>query len=293
MTPRPARWSWRAGCGRGRSRPALRRAPARAAGTPGSAECHERRGLPLSRNLPSVMSAVGAERANGLTVEQEEAVRRREGDLFLDAGAGSGKTTVLVERFARAVVEDGVEPTAILTITFTDKAAAEMRERIRKRLRRVGASEAARATENAFISTIHGFCARVLRAHALAAGVDPGFRVLDELEAGQLADAAFEAALVDAVENLPGALTLAASYGRWDLRGAIEGVYAELRSRGQSRPWLPAIPPAPDLDPLRDEIQAAADSLAVELREVREPSIRVEHALDRLERVETVVSRGD
>jgi len=165
-------------------------------------------GLSLSGDLSRVMTVVGSEPVNGFTDEQDAAIRRRAGDLFLDAAAGSGKTTVLVERFTRGVVDDGLHPAGILTITFTDKAAAEMRERIRKRLRRVGASEAARATENAFISTIHGFCVRVLRAHALAAGVDPGFRVLDELEAGQLADAAFEAALVDAVENLPGALTL-------------------------------------------------------------------------------------
>ena len=98
------------------------------------------------------------------------------GDLLLDAGAGSGKTSVLVERFVRSVLEDGVDVGAILTITFTEKAAAEMRDRIRRRLRELGADEAARATEGAFISTIHGFCARVLRAHALAAGLDPRVR---------------------------------------------------------------------------------------------------------------------
>ncbi|HLY50977.1 MAG TPA: UvrD-helicase domain-containing protein [Solirubrobacteraceae bacterium] len=239
------------------------------------------------------MSALGAERANGLTVEQEEAVRRREGDLFLDAGAGSGKTTVLVERFARAVVEDGVEPTAILTITFTDKAAAEMRERIRGRLRELDAIEAARATENAFISTIHGFCARVLRAHALSAGIDPTFRVLDELESGQLAEAAFEAALIDAVENLPGALTLTAGYGRWDLRGAVTAAYHELRSRGETEPRLPPIPAALELDPLRAELQTAANELAIELREVPEPSSRVLEALDRLASVDAVVDPED
>jgi ATP-dependent helicase/nuclease subunit A len=57
------------------------------------------------------------------TPEQIEAIGRREGDLFLDAAAGSGKTAVLVERFVQAVLQDGVEVGAILTITFTDKAA--------------------------------------------------------------------------------------------------------------------------------------------------------------------------
>ena len=69
-------------------------------------------------------------------------------------------------------------------ITFTEKAAAELRDRIRARLRELGALDAARATEGAFISTIHGFCARVLRAEALAAGLDPEFEVLDEVAAG-------------------------------------------------------------------------------------------------------------
>ena len=79
------------------------------------------------------MSVTGVEAMNGFTPEQWEAIERRGGALFLDAGAGSGKTSVLVERFARGVLEDGLDPAAILTITFTDKAAAEMRERIRAR----------------------------------------------------------------------------------------------------------------------------------------------------------------
>ena len=116
---------------------------------------------------------------HAFTAEQLVAIERREGDLLLDAGAGSGKTSVLVERFVRSVLEDELEVGAILTITFTEKAAAEMRERIRGRLRELDADEAARATDGAFISTIHGFCARVLRAHALAAGLDPAFVVLD------------------------------------------------------------------------------------------------------------------
>ncbi|HTX31984.1 MAG TPA: UvrD-helicase domain-containing protein [Solirubrobacteraceae bacterium] len=222
---------------------------------------------------------------NGFTSEQREAIRRREGDLFLDAGAGSGKTSVLVERFARGVVEDGLDPAAILTITFTEKAAAEMRERIRLRLRELGAPEAARATEGAFISTIHGFCARVLRTHALAVGIDPAFAVLDELEAGRLADGAFEAALIHVAEDVPGALELIAGYGRFGLRGAIQAIHDELRSRGERPPRLPALPRGPALEPLRERWQDVADRLLGELREVPEPSPRVIQAVERLARV--------
>ncbi len=83
------------------------------------------------------------------TPEQAEAVRRRSGDLLLAAAAGSGKTSVLVERFVRAVLDDGIAPTAILAITFTEKAAGELRARVRARFAELGAREAARETEGA------------------------------------------------------------------------------------------------------------------------------------------------
>src|ERR1700748_2527621 len=84
--------------------------------------------------------AAGAGPDRSWTAEQLAAIERREGDLLLDAGAGSGKTSVLVERFVRSVLEDEIEVGAILTITFTEKAAAEMRERIRRRLREIAAT---------------------------------------------------------------------------------------------------------------------------------------------------------
>ncbi len=192
------------------------------------------------------------------TPEQRAAIERRSGDLLLDASAGSGKTSVLVERFVRAVVEDGVDVAAILTITFTEKAAAELRERIRGRLRELGLIEAARATEGAFISTIHGFCARILRTHALAAGLDPDFTVLDQPEAERLADAAFDVALDGLAQDEPGGIDLIAAYGSEPLRGAIIGIYRELRARGELHPALPPLGPAPDLELLREQLAQAA-----------------------------------
>ncbi len=177
-----------------------------------------------------------------LTSEQRRAVAVRKGDLLLDASAGSGKTSVLVERFARAVVQDGVDVEAMLAITFTEKAAAELRDRIRSRLRALGAGDLARATEGAFISTIHGFCARVLSAHALTVGIDPEFAVLDEPDARGLGLAAFEDALGEIAGGGHEATELIASYRPDQLRGAILGCYAELRSRGQREPRLPPFP---------------------------------------------------
>jgi ATP-dependent helicase/nuclease subunit A len=221
------------------------------------------------------------------TAEQLYAIQRREGDLLLDASAGSGKTSVLVERFVRAVLEDDVAVEAILTITFTEKAAAEMRDRIRARLRVLGANGAARATEAAFISTIHGFCARVLRAHALTAGIDPLFTILDEPEAGRLADAAFDEALEDLARNVPGGVELIAAYTPGTLRAGITATYVELRSRGELEPALPPLAPlsAAELTRARDELADAAATAAAELGAIATTSTRVEQASERLDRV--------
>jgi ATP-dependent helicase/nuclease subunit A len=217
------------------------------------------------------------------TGEQLEAIERREGDLLLDAGAGSGKTSVLVERFVRAVLEDGIDVSAILTITFTEKAAAELRDRIRARLRKLGAVEAAHATEGAFISTIHGFCARVLRSHALAAGLDPQFAVLDRYQSEPLAAVAFDDALDELARTVEGAVDLIATYGPGALRAAIIATYAQLRSSGQSLPSLPAVP-EPALGSAAAELAAAAASAGRELGAIAAPGAKVLEAIERVGR---------
>jgi ATP-dependent helicase/nuclease subunit A len=175
-----------------------------------------------------------------LTEEQEQAVARRGEPLLLAAGAGSGKTSVLVERFVRAVREDGVAPGKILAITFTERAAGELRERVRARLLELGEREAARDSEAAFVSTFHGFCARLLRVHPLPAGLDPEFEILDESFAGRLRARAFGIALRDFLAGEQSeAVDLVAAYGADRLQSMVEGVYAELRSRGRRRPILP------------------------------------------------------
>jgi ATP-dependent helicase/nuclease subunit A len=147
--------------------------------------------VPTDTPLPAVLTDL----RSALTTEQEEAAARRHGPLLLAAGAGSGKTSVLVERFVRAVREDGIAPGRILAITFTERAAAELRGRVRVRLLELGEREAARDTEGAPIGTFHGFCARLLRLHALSAGLDPDFVILDEPGAARLRLLAFRHAL--------------------------------------------------------------------------------------------------
>ncbi|HEX5851804.1 MAG TPA: UvrD-helicase domain-containing protein, partial [Solirubrobacteraceae bacterium] len=176
-----------------------------------------------------------------LTDEQEQAVARRGEPLLLSAAAGSGKTSVLVERFVTAVREDGVAPGRILAITFTERAAGELRERVRARFLELGEREAARDTEAAFVGTFHGFCARLLRAHPLMAGLDPDFTILDEGLAGRLRDRAFSLALRDFVhEERPAAVDLLATYGVDRAHGMIAAVHAQLRSQGQRLPRLPS-----------------------------------------------------
>jgi ATP-dependent helicase/nuclease subunit A len=226
------------------------------------------------------------------TPEQRAAIERRDGDLLLAASAGSGKTAVLVERFVRGVLEDGIDVSAILTITFTEKAAAEMRDRIRVRLRELGARDEARATEGAFISTIHGFCARVLRTHALLAGIDPAFSVLDEAQSRRIARTAFDGALEELALAEEGVRELIAAHGPAVLRGAIGDIYSELRSRGELEPGLPPVPPAADIEGPREGLRQAASELALELGAINSGA-RVLEALDRLGRCDQVVAAAE
>src|ERR1700761_1504234 len=113
-------------------------------------------------------------------------------DTCVVAGPGSGQTTVLVEYFAR-LVASGVDPLRILAITFTEKAAANMRAKLAKEF----ADDAgARAQfERAWVFTIHGFCARLLREQAVWAGVDPEFVIADEHDALRMQQESLGAAM--------------------------------------------------------------------------------------------------
>jgi ATP-dependent exoDNAse (exonuclease V) beta subunit len=212
--------------------------------------------------------------AGELTPEQEQAVSRRAESLAVSAAAGSGKTSVLVERFVRAVREDGIAPGRILAITFTERAAGELRARVRARLLELGERQAARDTEAAFVGTFHGFCARLLRAHPLAAGLDPDFEVVDEGRAARLRVLAFQEAVRGFVADGDGgdgderaeAVDLLAAYGIDRVRSMLERCYLELRSTGQRFPRLPRAALAPDAEP-RDVDAARACELLDELLE--------------------------
>jgi len=218
------------------------------------------------------------------TDEQRRAIERRDGGLLVAAGAGSGKTSVLVERIAAAVVDDGCAIDEILAITFTEKAAAELKARVRERFAAAGLHAEARAAEGAFISTIHGFCSQLLRAHALAAGIDPEYRVLDQLEADRLGGEAFDGALAEFLHDSAGAdrLRLVAAYTPDRLAAMTRTAYGHLRSRGQEAPELPEIePPTGGGEPER--VVATARAALAELAAAGD-GMRVVEARERLER---------
>lgn len=115
------------------------------------------------------------------TDQQIDAIQAKETLHVVSAGAGSGKTTVIVERILR-LAEGGEGPDRLLAITFTEKGAAELKRRLVTAFEEAGRESERREAEAAYISTIHGFCARLLREWPVEARVDPGFGILDPIE---------------------------------------------------------------------------------------------------------------
>ena len=108
---------------------------------------------------------------DGLNPAQRDAVTHGDGPLLVLAGAGSGKTRVIAHRIASLVLHRGEDPSRIVAVTFTNKAAREMRSRAERLLGKAGLG--------AWIGTFHAFCLRILRSEGRAAGLEPGFDVYD------------------------------------------------------------------------------------------------------------------
>ena len=195
--------------------------------------------------------------------EQQAAAIAARGQVFVSAGAGTGKTTVLVERFVEAVCERGIDVQSMLVITYTERAAGELRGRIRARLHELGRHGLARSLDGAWISTIHGFCLRLLKSHPFAAGLDPRFRVLDDSQGRIVRGEAFEAALNEfCADDHPERLQLLATYGAGGLRRMLTTVYETLRSAGRDLEL--ELEQRADLQVRLDELAEAATCLAAD-----------------------------
>lgn len=159
-----------------------------------------------------------------LMPQQLQVVKTLDRPLFVSAGAGSGKTFTLTRRIVYALSPESgpfVEHLdQVLAITFTKDAAAEIRDRVRRALIDEGMDEEALTVDDAWISTIHGMCSRILRAHALELGIDPEFTVLTDTD--ELMDQAVEhvlgrATAPDAAPEL--AASLKALYAWYPMAG--------------------------------------------------------------------------
>lgn len=151
------------------------------------------------------------------------AIDRLGEDACIVAGPGSGKTTVLVERYKQLVHDRGILASRILAITFTEKAASNMRDKLAKQLNE--------QLDSANVSTVHGFCYRLIREHAIEAGVDPGASILDEGKGTLLRSECLEQALDQFLAEQPDAAhSLIRALGT-DISG-LQEAYDAIRSAG-------------------------------------------------------------
>ncbi len=238
--------------------------------------------------------------AREFTAEQNRAIETLGDDVVVAAGAGSGKTGVLVERFVRIIThtlsnalppeqQAGVEN--ILVITFTEKATKEMKRRIVAELNRHRLVAERRQVETAYISTIHGFCSRLLQENPFEAGVDPEFRVLDEKQSRQLLRQAFDQVIARAYAHSNAEIVALLEAGQTErqygdtgeplqaLAEGVEAVLGKLRGAGRSRHDLEAhwraglnatltaseSPVWTLLAPLHRELQAVRETLEMAL----------------------------
>jgi ATP-dependent helicase/nuclease subunit A len=184
--------------------------------------------------------------------------------IVVSAGAGSGKTRVLAERFVDLVLRgeadgDSTSMRSVLLITFTDKAAGELTERVRRLFLERERPDLAREVDGAWISTIHGFCARIVRRYALELGVDPAFVVLADPQVGVVRSEVFEAAAVGLLgdEDLSRML---GERGVASVRSSILAAYDTVRAKGASagdvRPAAPG-----DVDGALADLTAVLDEV--------------------------------
>lgn len=182
------------------------------------------------------------------TVEQWEAITARGCSLLVPAAAGSGKTAVLVERIIRRLTDpfDPIDVDRLLVVTFTEAAAAEMRDRIGRALQKSLADDPANAhlrrqlalLGRASISTLHSFCLSILRQHFHRLGLDPSFRVMGEHEAKLLQQEVLDRVFEDNYTGEGEAfLALVERFGGTGADDALRGLVLRLYDYARSLPW--------------------------------------------------------
>ncbi len=205
---------------------------------------------------------------SGLNDRQRAIATTLDAPLFVEAGAGSGKTFTLTQRIAWALSPGSGEGGApflsgldqVLVITFTKAAAREIKERVRRTLRSCGLAEQALAVDDAWISTIHNMCSRILRRHALELGLDPAFEVVSDSAERTL----FDRAMDDVMREARGEDRFSALFAEYGLgmngksgyTGAMGIVERLFRAGSAFEMGVLALDPAPSSQDQLDEALA-------------------------------------
>ena len=168
-----------------------------------------------------------------LTQNQKQAIRELDTNILVSAGAGTGKTRVLVERILHILKNNKAGISELLVLTFTDKAANEIKVRLSERLRDMGLERARRELEQAAIGTFHGFATRLLKEHPVESGVDPDFRVIENERADLLKDEIVTTVLETSFQESDEAFQLVRYLGETAVRSAILKLFATARHEGK------------------------------------------------------------
>ena len=204
------------------------------------------------------------------TPGQEKTIKTLDKPLFVAAGAGSGKTFTLTQRIVWALKEgSGADGKPYLNsldqsliITFTNAAATEIKERVREALEKEGLHGAALQVDDAWISTIHGMCSRILKIHALDLGLEPEFEIINDMTRNQLVNISIEEVLRELSQDESYAEFLSTYAGN---RDALKSRIETLISYAQSSPvGMDAISFAgdnSDLEVLKAELESLCGAL--------------------------------
>ena len=198
------------------------------------------------------------------TPGQEKTIKTLDKPLFVAAGAGSGKTFTLTQRIVWALKEgSGADGKPYLNsldqaliITFTNAAATEIKERVREALEKEGLHGAALQVDDAWISTIHGMCSRILKIHALDLGLDPEFEIIDDMTRNQLVNISIEEVLRELSQDESYAEFLSTYAGNRDaLKSRIETLISYAQSSPVGMDAISFVGDSSDLEVLRRELE--------------------------------------
>ena len=199
------------------------------------------------------------------TPGQEKTIKTLDKPLFVAAGAGSGKTFTLTQRIVWALKEgSGADGKPYLSsldqaliITFTNAAATEIKERVREALEKEDLHSAALQVDDAWISTIHGMCSRILKIHALDLNLDPKFEIIDDMTRNQLINISIEEVLRELSQDESYAEFLSTYAGK---RDELKSRIVTLISYAQSSPLgidaILFVGDSSDLEVLKAELES-------------------------------------